>query len=434
MQKEAEKFVNFINRSPSPYHAAAAAARTLSEHNFQELKPGQDWQLERGEKYYTVKNGSTLIAWTLGEKIRKKSGFRIIGAHTDSPGFKVKPNPEMIESDSYLKLNTEPYGGVVLRTWLDRPLSLAGRVFLKGDSPLQTRSKLVNIKQPLLIIPGLAIHLNREVNKGQKLDKQEHMLPLMALVDKNTERGNFLEKYLASRLDLSSEDIIDFDLFLYASEESKIMGAHNEFISSGRMDDQAMAHAALRGLINSRAEDSVNVICLFDSEEIGSHTSQGAASPFLKRILTRIHSNLSGSTSDFHQRLDSSFLISADMAHGHHPNKTDDSDPTNRPILNKGPAIKSAPGGYITEGETSSVYKEICRTAGIPCQTYTNRSGKKSGRTIGPILAGQLDIRAVDVGNPLLAMHSVRELGGVQDHHYIIQSFKQFFSLPQKNC
>ncbi|MFW5985612.1 MAG: M18 family aminopeptidase [Halanaerobiaceae bacterium] len=428
-KQSAEQFLDYINNSPTPYQAVKQSEKILAAKNYQKLDLGEKWNLKKGGKYYLLKDGSSLIAFAVGSGKINRGGFRIIGAHTDSPGFRIKPNPEMVENDSYLKINTEVYGGPIVRTWLDRPLSLAGRIFLKGDNPFCPREKLVDIQQPLMTIPSLSIHLNRDVNQGQKLNKQDHMLPLLSLVEENFNKDNYLVKYLAEHLNIEPEKIIDFDLFLYENEESKLIGAHNEFISSGRMDDQAMAHAALQALINSQANNSINVTCLFDSEEIGSKTSQGADSPFIKNILHRIHNNFSTEQNDYFAFLENSFLISADMAHALHPNKADASDPTNRPILNQGPVIKNVSGSYITEGKSSSIYQEICKSANVPYQRFANRSDKKSGKTIGPIMATQLSIKAIDVGNPLLAMHSIRELGGVKDHHYIIKSFQKFFSL-----
>ncbi|EOD01590.1 M18 family aminopeptidase [Caldisalinibacter kiritimatiensis] len=428
--KLANELIDFIYESPSAFHAAENVKITLKENGFKELNLRDRWNIEKGGKYFVTKNDSAVVAFVVGMGEVEKDGFRLIGAHTDSPTFRVKPNAEMDTDNKYLKLNTEVYGGPILNTWLDRPLSLAGRVTLKSDNPLFPDNRLVNIKRPILVIPNLAIHMNRKVNEGIELNKQKHTLPLVGLINEELEKDDYLVKLLAKELDVEVDRIIDFDLFLYEYEKGKIIGANNEFISAGKLDDLAMVHAGIKALINAEVGKATNVMVCFDNEEIGSRSKQGAGSPMLRTILERIVIALGKDKEDFYRALYSSFMISADMAHALHPNYPEKHDPVNKPIINKGPVIKiNANLNYTTDSDSNSVYEMICERAGVPVQKFVNRSDERGGSTIGPITTGQLDIRCLDIGNPMLSMHSVRELGGVMDHYYIIKSFEEFYKL-----
>lgn len=426
--KFAEELVDFIDRSPSPFHAVENVKNELLKNGFVELNLKERWNVEKEGKYFTVKNDSALIAFVVGKGDIEKYGFKLIGAHTDSPTFRIKPNPEMVEEGAYLRLNTEVYGGPIINTWLDRPLSIAGRVAVKGKDIFSPEVKLINIDKPLMIIPNLAIHMNRKVNEGVKLNTQKETLPLVGMISDEFEKKDFLIKLLAEELNISHEDIVDFDLYLYEYEKGSIVGFNNEFISCGKQDDLAMAHAGIRALIDGKVGNATNVVVLFDNEEVGSTTKQGAASPMLRTVLERICISLGKDREDFYRSLYNSFLISADMAHAVHPNYAEKQDPTNRPVLNGGPCIKiSANQSYTTDSLSLTVYESVCKSAGIPVQKFLNRSDERGGSTIGPISSTQIDISSVDIGNPLLGMHSIRELGGVKDHYYIYKSFVEYF-------
>ncbi len=424
-----EKLIDFIYESPTSFHAVKNIKSKLLKNDFKELDLRQKWNIKKGKKYFVTKNDSAIIAFIAGNGEINETGFRIIGAHTDSPTFRIKPSPEIV-SDGYLKLNTEVYGGPILNTWMDRPLSFAGRVSIKGKDLLNPVNKLVNIKKPVLIIPNLAIHMNRKINEGIELNKQKDMLPVMSLADGDFAKEDYIKYLLSKELKVSSSDIVDFDLFLYEYEKGCIMGINDEFISCGRLDDLAMVSAGIEALINTKAGQSTKLMVCFDNEEIGSRTKQGAGSPMLRNILERIVFLLGGDTEDFHRAIYSSYMISADMAHAVHPNYNEKHDPTNKPKINKGPVIKiNANQNYTTDSDSDTVYELICKKAGIPVQKFVNRSDERGGSTIGPISSSHLDIRSIDIGNPMLAMHSIREFGGVLDQYYVQKSFEQFYKL-----
>lgn len=426
----AQNLIDFIYESPTAFHAVETVKKELNANGFTEIKESEKWNLEKGGKYYVTKNDSALTAFVVGNGEIEEDGFKLIGAHTDSPTFRIKPSAEMVSEDTYVKLNTEVYGGPILNTWLDRPLSVAGRVALKSKNPLCPEIRLVNIKKPILIIPNLAIHMNREVNKGIELNKQKDTLPLLALVNENLEKGNYLLSTVAKELDVKSEDIIDFDLFLYEFEKGSIIGLNDEFISCGRLDDLAMVHAGIKALINSKVTKGTNVMVCFDNEEVGSATKQGANSQMLANVLERIALSMGKGREDFFRALSKSFIISGDLAHAVHPNVGEKHDPTSRPVINKGPVIKvNANQSYTTDSDSSAVYEMVCKNAGVPYQKFVNRSDSRGGSTIGPISSTHLDIRSVDMGTPVLAMHSVREFGGVQDHTYVLKSFEEFYNI-----
>lgn len=432
MEKElnfAKELIDFIYESPTSFHAVDSVKRILDSNGFTELMEEDRWSLKKGGRYYVIKNHSALTAFVVGNGKVEEKGFRIIGAHTDSPTFRIKPAAEMIAENHYIKLNTETYGGPILSTWMDRPLSVAGRVVIKSDDVFSPIIKLVNIKKPIMIIPNLAIHMNRDVNSGVELNKQKDMLPLMALINEKLEKGNYLLNAIAREINVELSDIIDFDLFLYEFEKGTIMGLNDEFISSPRLDDLAMVHAGITAITKSCDSDSTNVMVCFDNEEVGSTTKQGADSQLLSNILERIVLSMEGDREDFFRVISKSFMISADLAHAVHPNAGEKHDPQNRPLINKGPVIKvSANMRYTTDSNSSSMYAQICSNANIPYQWFVNRSDERGGSTIGPISASHLDIKCVDMGTPILAMHSAREFGGVSDHTYVTKSFEEFYN------
>ncbi len=426
----ARDLITFIDESPTMFHAVKTTREILEENGFKELDLGDSWKLEKAGKYYTSKNSSALIAFKLGEDDLASSGFKLIGAHTDAPGFKIKPDPEILAAKNYLKLNTEVYGGPILSTWFDRPLSLAGRVSLASDNPLKPEEKLLKIERPLLTIPNLAIHMNRVVNTGFDINAQNHTLPLISMVNEEFERQGFLLSLIAKELEVKEEDILDFELYLYGTEKGELLGLNEEFVSVGRLDDLAMVHAGINGLIASENTRSTNVVIAFDNEEVGSGTKQGADSPMVENVLRRICLAFSNNPEDYYRALENSFIISADQAHALHPNFQDKADPTNQPKINAGPTIKFAANqAYTTDSNSSAVYRAICKRAQLPVQTFVNRSDSRGGSTIGPISSSHINIDSVDIGNPILAMHSIRELGGVYDHYYVYRSFIEFFNI-----
>lgn len=427
-QQFAQDLLKFIEESPSSFHAVESVKQLLIPNGFQELQPSEKWSLIPGGKYYLTRNDSALIAFVIGLGVPEKHGFRLIGVHTDSPSFRVKPLPDILVDGHYLKLNVETYGGPILNTWLDRPLSLAGRIILRGKTSFSPQIKLFHSEHPLLVIPNLAIHMNRKVNEGIELNKQKDLLPLLAQVTENLQKDGILIKHIAENLHCPPEDILDFDLFLFACDKGCLVGLQQEFISSGRLDDLAMVHAGAFALSQAEPALTTQVLACFNHEECGSTSQQGAASPFLSHVLERILLTQNKDREAYFRALANSFLVSADMAHALHPNAGEKHDPVIRPILNRGPVIKiSANQSYTTDAESGAVFTDICQRIGVNVQKFVNRSDERGGSTIGPISSTHLDIRSVDIGNPILAMHSVRELGGVKDHLAIANVFAEFY-------
>ncbi|WP_125154036.1 M18 family aminopeptidase [Clostridium rectalis] len=428
--KLSEELIDFIYESPTAFHAVKSIENILKKYNFIELKESDKWALSKNARYYVKKNNSAITAFITGNCSVVENGFKIIGAHTDSPTFRIKPSSEMICEDRYIKLNTEVYGGPILSTWMDRPLSIAGRVILKSEDIMKPKEEFININKPILIIPNLAIHMNRDVNKGLELNPQKHTLPLMGIINETMEKDDYLLNILSEELNVNKYDIVDFDLFLYEYEKGCIIGLNKEFISSPRLDDLAMVHAALNALLQSEESNSTKVLACFDNEEVGSSTKQGADSIMLSSILERIVENEQVGKEAYYRALAKSFLISSDLAHAVHPNWPEKSDPVNRPMLNGGPVVKiSAKQSYTSDGFSTAVYEQICNKAKVPIQKFVNRSDERGGSTIGPISSTHINIPSVDMGTPILAMHSIRELGGVDDHLYVTKSFRQFYGI-----
>ncbi len=426
----ARSLIDFIDNGPSPFHVVKEAEELLCEKGFEELKLSDSWTLEKEGKYFVKSNSSALIAFRVGKGNLEEDGFKLIGAHTDSPTFRIKPKPEIDVEGKYLKLNTEVYGGPILSTWFDRPLSLAGRIAVRTQNPLRPKEVIVDMEDPIMIIPNLAIHMNRKVNEGVNINPQVDTLPLLSMIEEGFEKEDYLVKLIGERTGIKPEDILDFDLFLYTTEKGSLIGPKEEFISIGKLDNLAMVHAGLHGIIDSQAHNATRVLACFDNEEVGSTTKQGAASPLLRTVLERIAISFGKSREDYYRALANSFMISADMAHALHPNNTGKNDLTNKPVINGGPVIKiAASQAYTSDSMSIAVYESICKSAGIPVQKFVNRSDERGGSTIGPISTSQLNIPSVDIGNPILAMHSVRELGGVFDHYNVYRSFKEFYEI-----
>ena len=429
-KKLALELVDFLYDSPSACHGVKATQKILDENGFIEIKETDQWDLQAKGKYYVIKNDSALIAFEVGTGDIEEAGLRLIGAHTDVPGFRIKPNPQMISEGKYVKLNTEVYGGPILHTWFDRPLSIAGKVSLKGASPLKPETRLVNINKPLLIIPSLAIHMNREVNEGFKINKQVDTLPLLGLINDKLEKEDYLMNILAEELQVNKEDILNFELGLYEYEKGMLIGMNEELISSGRFDDLWMVYAGIKALVDSRENAATKVMICIDNEEIGSLTAEGANSTLLNNILERIALGLGKDREGYYRALANSIMISADLAHAVHPNLGDKHDPTNRPVLEGGPVLKiAASGSYSTDSFNGAVFAGICESAGVPFQKFVNRSDVRGGTTIGPVTAANLTIPVIDMGAPVLGMHSIRELASVKDNYYTVKVFTEFFSL-----
>ena len=427
--KYAQSLINFIDKSPSVYHAVDVMSNMLTKAGFKALQLTDAWELKKGEKYYITRNGSALFAFILGTGELETEGFRIVASHSDSPTFKIKPSPEMDVENYFIKLNTEVYGGPILMSWLDRPLSIAGRVSLKGNHALHPNNQLVDFGRPIAIIPNLAIHLNRSVNEGVELNKQIDMLPLLGINATEKDSKGFLKEALAKEMNVNASDILDFDLTLYEHNKGCLMGINNEFISSAKIDNLAMTHAGLTAILNNSAQPFTQMLAVFDNEEVGSLTKQGAGSPLFKHLFERILSILGKDVESTHRCLYNSFMVSADMAHSVHPNRPEKHDPVLHPLLNKGPVIKiHANQKYTSDGDSVAVFEALCQKASVPYQKFVNRSDAAGGSTLGNISTGQLEIRSVDVGNPMLAMHSARELSGVDDHHYMTKVLKEFYS------
>ena len=430
MNKYIESLLQFMDASVCNFLAVDTIKQMLSENGFSEKRIEQPLQCRPGDKFFVTKNSSAIFAIKIGSRPINETGFKIITAHSDSPCFRIKPNPEMRSGDHLVRLNTEVYGGPILYTWFDRPLSLAGRVILRGESALKPVTRLLKIDEPILMIPHLAIHFNRSVNEGNALSKQKDMLPILTRISDSLSANGLLVNYIAKSLGVDSYDILDFDLFLYNTQPATLTGLNKEFVMSGRLDDLSMAHAAITAIIEATDDEATCISAIFDNEETGSGTKQGAHSPVLSNLLRRVAECQGANYDEFCQAVGRSFMISADNAHAFHPNYAEKYDPTNHPSLGGGPVIKiNANCKYMTDAHSAAIFKSLCDEAGVPCQYFVNHSDVAGGSTLGNIFTGQLDIEGVDVGNPLLAMHSACETGSTEDHINMIRAFKQFFAL-----
>jgi len=427
---EVASLMRFLDSSPVNFLACRSACEMLDAAGFRRFDSAERWHIAPGTRGYIVKNDSAVFAFIAGTS--PDAGFKIIAAHSDSPCFRIKPNPEMLTPGGILKLNTEVYGGPILYTWFDRPLSVAGRVIVRTSDPLHPAARLVKIDRPLLTIPHLAIHFNRAVNDGNPLSKQKDMLPVLARMDREANAGGYVLGLVAKEIGVDSRDILDCDLSLYDTTPACTVGANGEFITSGRLDDLSMVHAALTALLRTAdtPSDMTRVVAIFDNEETGSGTKQGAASPVLATLLRRITSCRGGADEDYYRAVAQSFMISADNAHALHPNYVEKQDPTNHPVPGGGPVIKINAGcKYMTDADSAAVFAEICRLAGVPVQYFVNHSDVAGGSTLGNILTSQIDLRGVDMGAAIWAMHSVRETASCVDHVYTIDAFSKFYTV-----
>lgn len=421
--------LEFLDNSPVNFLAVKTVTDILNAAGYVRLNPADAWQIVSGGRYYMTKNDSAVFAFIAGSD--PVAGYKIIAAHSDSPCFRIKPNAQIDTEGGIVKLNTEVYGGPILYTWFDRVLSLAGRVIVRSSDPLHPVTRLVHVREPLLTIPHLAIHFNRAVNEGNPLSAQKDMLPVIAKIVNDEDRKGFLLRKVAETAGVEADEILDFDLSLYDTMPACRFGNDKEFVSSGRLDDLSMVHATLQALLATSGEQKMTrVMAIFDNEETGSGTKQGAASPVLRDLLRRISVCLGGNEEDYLRAVENSFMISADNAHGFHPNYPGKYDPTNHPVLGGGPVIKiNARCKYMTDADSSAVFRAVCERAGVPCQYFVNHSDMAGGSTLGNILTSQIPLRGVDMGAPLWAMHSVRETGSWADHEYTISAFTTFYNV-----
>ena len=429
---------DFMNASPVNFFAVETIKKCLTEAGYKEWKAGEPCpEVKSGDKLFSTKNGSAIFAFHIGKKTLAEGGMRIISAHSDSPCFRVKPNAEIKCEGGLVKLNTELYGGAIMSTWMDRPLSLAGRVVLAGESMTEPEVRLMRIERPILTIPNLAIHFNRQVNDGVALSKQKDMLPVLTIQqtvsdERGAVSGSILKALISEELGVKAEDILDFDLYLYDTTPAQCVGLQGELIQSGRLDDLSMAHAGMEALLtDAETPEVTKCLAIFDNEETGSQTKQGAGSPFfaslVQRLVARQSETCASHFEDFAMCVERSFMVSADNAHAWHPNYNEKYDPTNHPVMGGGPVIKyNASQKYLSDAVGASVFMQACKKAGAPYQTFVNHSDVAGGSTLGNILSSSLPVKGVDMGNPIWGMHSVRETASIQDHENCIKAFAAF--------
>nr|WP_298161137.1 M18 family aminopeptidase [uncultured Prevotella sp.] len=428
-----KRLLSFLDASPVNFLAVKNLTEELQQHGYRRIDTTEALgTIKAGDKFFVTKNDSSIYAFQIGRKALAETGFHMICAHCDSPTFRIKPHAEIDCEGGIVKLNTEVYGGPIMSTWFDRPLTLAGRVIVRSKDVMTPTTLLLHVKRPLLQISNLAIHFNRQVNDGVKLSRQKDVLPILGIINDELEKGNLLMNIILEELNkqqtVAREDILDFDLYLADATPACTFGAHNELISSGRLDDLSMCFAGLEALLASQPTDTTQVLAIFDNEETGSQTKQGAGSPFLSYMLKRIALAQGGTEEAYYQAVERAFMISADNAHAWHPNYSEKYDPTNHPMLGGGPVIKfNAAQKYASDAYSASVFVGLCKKAGVPCQRFVNHSDVAGGSTLGNILASSIPLRGVDMGNAILAMHSCRETGSTADHEFCVKVFTQFY-------
>lgn len=424
-KQAAQEMLAFIQECPTQFHATERIRTELESHGYERLWEDEKWKIRQGGAYYVTKNDSTIVAFHVGTKAGADSGFQITASHSDSPAFKIKEHAGLEVKKKYIQLNTEGYGGMLCASWIDRPLSVAGRAVVREGERFVT--KLVDIGRDLVLIPGLAIHMNRNANEGTAYNKQKDMLPLFG--GQGCETGDF-KKLAAASLGVGEADIYGSDLYLYNRQRPFIWGAQEEFLSSPRLDDLECAYASLKGFLSGRPQQAVHVYACFDNEETGSGTKQGAGSSFLSDVLQRINAGLGNTQEDYYRAVARSFLLSADNAHAVHPNYPEKTDETNCVYMNDGIVIKSHAGQkYTSDAVSIALFRAVCERAGVPVQHFANRSDQQGGSTLGNIAAANVPLNAVDIGLAQLAMHSACETAGVKDTWYLVQAVTEFFSV-----
>ncbi len=421
MTESTKGLLEFLQLSPTCFHAAETIESCLRENGYKQLQESQPWELEAGGKYYVTRNRSSILSFRIPSK--DFTGFQIAASHCDSPTFKIKENPEKDVKKAYIQLNTEKYGGMIFTSWMDRPLSVAGRVMVREPEG-KIISRLVQINRDMVLIPNVAIHMNRQVNDGYKFDAQVDMLPLYGDGDAS---GKFQEE-IAKAAGTVPENILGSDLFLYNRTKGTVWGSQGEYLSAPRLDDLECAYTSLMAYLQAGEAGSVPVYAVFDNEEVGSGTKQGADSTFLFDVLRRICLAAGKGEEGYYTALASSFMVSADNAHAVHPNHPEYSDPTNLVFMNKGVVIKfNANQKYTTDAVSAAVFKEICRKAGVPCQTFANRSNMAGGSTLGNISNSHVSLNTIDIGLAQLSMHSCYETAGTLDIDYMVQALAAFY-------
>lgn len=433
MSENIKQLMAFLDDSPTSYQAVDNICKRLIQEGFTALSEKNAWQLEKGGCYYVVRNDSSVLAFRIPEcRLHEIQGYHVYAAHSDSPAFKIKENPEIQKEGIYVSINTERYGQMILSTWLDRPLTIAGRVCVDEEGGFV--SYPVKLKDNLCMIPSLAIHMNREVNNGVAFSAQNDMLPLLTMTQQQSSQ-NQLKDMLAEVLTQANDrsycaaDILSYDLFVENCEKAVLAGAQDEFIMTPRYDDLACAFAGLKGIVSGKSAQYIDIFVVFDNEEVGSRTRQGAGSTFFRDTLENIADGL-GISAEVHRTWKAgSFLVSADNGHACHPNQGGKADPTNRPYLNKGIVLKHHGGQqYATDAYSAAYVRKLCRRHDIPLQTYANHSDIPGGATLGNLLMAQVSMAAADIGMPQLAMHSAYETGGAKDIEYMIRFAELFFS------
>lgn len=423
-----DKLFQLLEGATSQFHTVKNVKEELLEQGFEELLLKQNWELKKGGKYLLEHHGSTIFAFTVGTDFKAEDGFRIAAAHGDFPGFRIKPNAQ-IEAGGYLQLNTETYGGAILSTWLDRPLSVAGRVAVRSDDVFKPEIRLIDLKKPILIIPNLAIHFNREMNKGVELRKQVEMIPIYGTTSEQMTEDAFLQ-YIADELQVDKKDILDYELTIYNTDKPSFVGLTDEFVSAPRLDNLTSTQALVEGIVEGERTSGLNMMIVFDHEEIGSRSKQGAASTLLTTILEKIYLSLGMTKVEFINTLEESLFLSVDVSHAYNPNYAAKYDLTNRHVLNRGFAIKEASSqSYATDSEAIAIVQQICEKEGIPYCKFVNHSDSAGGGTIGAISSAMLPVRTVDMGVPLWAMHSSRETMGAKDYESLVEFMTAYYRL-----
>ena len=421
----AKELLTFIRKSPSAFHVIDNFRAMLLEQGYAELRENERWTAEAGGKYFVTRNGSSLIAFRVPKK--PEGGFMLAAAHSDSPSFKIKQNPEKLSAGHYVQLSTEKYGGMIMSSWLDRPLSVAGRLLVREKDGLAV--KLVDVDRDLLIIPNVAIHMDRTVNDGKKFLANVDTLPLFG----GTEAQGGFMKLVAEAAGVAETDILGHDLFLYCRQEGALLGAGEEYVASPKLDDLECAFGCMKGFLKAKESHAVPVCCIFDNEEVGSATKQGAESNLLRDVLRRIASALGRDEEGYQAMLAESFMVSADNAHAQHPNHPEYADGGNTPWINEGVVVKfNANQKYTTDAVSCGIFRSVCDEAGVPVQVYANRSDLPGGSTLGSIANTKVAVNTVDIGLAQLAMHSAFETAGVRDLEYLVKAMTVYFGKTLK--
>lgn len=413
--------ISFLDESPTAFHVVSSIKKKLVARGYSELAESEKWELTEGGKYFVTRNASSIIAFRVPRF--NFTGFMIGAAHSDSPAFKVKENPEIVEN-GYVKLNVEGYGGMLMAPWLDRSLSVAGRVIVKSGNRYEV--KLVNVDRDLLIIPNVAIHMDHDANKNQTWNAQVDMPPILGSADEN--KGTFM-RIVAEAADVNEDEIISHDLFVYARDKGKVWGGSDEYVSAPHLDDLQCVYGCLEGFLGAKPSSSLPVLAVFDNEETGSLTKQGADSTFLEDVLKRISLSCGKNEESYYRAVSSSFMVSADNAHAVHPNHPEKADPINRPMINKGIVIKfNAAQHYTTDAVSCAVYRDLCESNDIPVQVFTNRADTRGGSTLGNVSNAHVSLNTIDIGLAQLAMHSCYETAGAKDTKHLINAMAIFYS------